>query len=84
MAAANSLHSAAGEPPDPHELLRLATLGGAEALGFADEIGSLEPGKSAELACAALSPLDERDRDDAEAVLHALVAGKLSVRGLDV
>jgi guanine deaminase len=33
--------------PGPEELLRMATLGGAEALGF-DDIGSLEPGKSAD------------------------------------
>jgi 5-methylthioadenosine/S-adenosylhomocysteine deaminase len=83
-ANASALHGAAGEPPDPHELLRIATLGGAEALGWADEIGSLEPGKSAELACAALSSLDEAARDDVEAVLRALVTGELNVRRLEV
>ncbi len=82
-AYADALHSAAGEPPDAHDLLHLATLGGAEVLGWADEIGSLEPGKSVELACAALSSLDEHDRDDSEAVLRALVAGNLSVRRLE-
>ncbi len=83
LAYAYGAHTAEGEPPNPHELLRIATLGGAEALGWADEIGSLEPGKSAELACAALTSLDERDRDDAEAVLRALVSGKLNVRGME-
>ncbi len=37
----------AKQGPGPEELLRMATLGGAEALGF-DDIGSLEQGKSAD------------------------------------
>jgi len=35
--------------PDPLEWIRLGTLGGAAALGLDDVIGSLEPGKEADL-----------------------------------
>jgi cytosine/adenosine deaminase-related metal-dependent hydrolase len=42
-------------------LLRLATLAGAEALGWADETGSLDPGKSADVAVVALPDEDAAD-----------------------
>jgi len=42
-------------------LLRMATLSGAEALGWSDVAGSFEPGKSADFAVVALP-----DRDDAD------------------
>jgi cytosine/adenosine deaminase-related metal-dependent hydrolase len=41
--------------------LRLATLSGAEALGWADETGSLTPGKSADLAVVPLPDVDAAD-----------------------
>jgi cytosine/adenosine deaminase-related metal-dependent hydrolase len=41
-------------------LLRMGTLSGAEALGWADETGSIKPGKSADLA---IVPMPNEDRD---------------------
>lgn len=79
-AAAFAAHTAAGETPTPHDLLRLATLESARALGVDADLGSLVAGKAAELACAALSPLTERERADAGAVLLALAHGRLDVR----
>jgi len=42
-------------------LLRMVTLSGAEALGWADETGSLTPGKSADLAVLPLPNEESRD-----------------------
>lgn len=43
---------------DAATALRAATLGGARAVGFEDRIGSIEPGKQADLVCVDLSALE--------------------------
>nr|WP_242107242.1 TRZ/ATZ family hydrolase [Luteimonas aquatica] len=43
---------------DAFTALRAATLGGAKAIGFDALIGSIEPGKQADLVCVDLSPLE--------------------------
>jgi cytosine/adenosine deaminase-related metal-dependent hydrolase len=60
----------ASHHPDvsPQTALELATLGGAKALGLDDEIGTLEPGKLANLAV--IEP-DGADRHDPYAMLLA-------------
>ncbi len=49
-------------------LLKMVTLSGAEALGWADETGSIEPGKSADLVAV---PLPDRDAVDPYELLFA-------------
>lgn len=49
-----------GDPTalDAAGALRAATLGGARAMGLDADIGSIEPGKQADLACIDLDPLE--------------------------
>jgi 5-methylthioadenosine/S-adenosylhomocysteine deaminase len=63
-----------GEPAllPPHRALELATLGGARALGIAEQTGSVAVGKWADLTCIDLSgPCVEPTHDVAAAIVHA-------------
>jgi 5-methylthioadenosine/S-adenosylhomocysteine deaminase len=63
------------------EVLQLATLGGALALGLATQVGSIEPGKSADLACFDLDASGCRPAAD---VAAAIVFGATRAQVSDV
>jgi cytosine/adenosine deaminase-related metal-dependent hydrolase len=60
----------------PATVLRMATLGGAEALGLAHRLGSIAPGKLARLAVVPLA-------DDADDPLETVCSGPLRVLPLE-
>jgi len=71
------------------EILRMATLYAAQALGLGNEVGSITPGKSADLCAVSLAALETRPCFDPvshlinvsgrESVTHVWVAGKCCV-----
>ncbi|MBN8716854.1 TRZ/ATZ family hydrolase [Thermomonas sp.] len=73
------------------EALHAATLGGARALGFGDRIGSIEPGKEADLACVDLSALETQPLHHVvsqlvyaagrQQVTDVWIAGQMKLRG---
>jgi hypothetical protein len=64
-----------GKDMTPRDALRIATISGAESLGLAREIGSLEPGKLADLLILDRNPLD--DLRNSEAIDRVMVNGRL-------
>jgi CubicO group peptidase (beta-lactamase class C family)/imidazolonepropionase-like amidohydrolase len=65
----------AGGGMRPHEVLRVATREGAHALGLDDELGSLEPGKVADLVVLDADPL--ADLRHARSVAYVMKGGTL-------
>jgi imidazolonepropionase-like amidohydrolase len=59
----------------PHEALRCATISGAQSLGYDREIGSLEPGKLADLVVMDKDPL--QDIRNTNSISRVMVNGRL-------
>ena len=76
------------------QALEMATLGGAQALGLADEIGSLEPGKAADFIAIDMDQIDSVPMYDLisqivyatgrDRVTHSYVAGRALMRGREL
>ena len=60
---------------DNHAALRMATLHSADAIGLAGDIGSLEPGKLADLQILDSNPLD--DLENTIDITHVMKNGRL-------
>ena len=74
----------------PARVLEMATLGGARALGLEEEIGSIEPGKRADLTVVDLSAVHTGPEGDllgrlvhsarSSDVVHVIIDGKMVMR----
>jgi imidazolonepropionase-like amidohydrolase len=59
----------------PLEVIRSATLSGAEAIGAADRIGSIEPGKLADMVIIDGDPVADIRQSDR--ITHVMLNGRL-------
>ena len=69
------------EPPTSHQVLQMATANGAYASWFGDRIGTLEPGKRADMTLLDLRNIDQPYLDPDVSIVDALVHRG---RGIDV
>ena len=67
-----ALHSGGWQPL---EVLRAATLHGAEAIGYAQDLGSIEPGKLADLVVLSADPL--KDIHNTSSIRYVMKNGEL-------
>jgi cytosine/adenosine deaminase-related metal-dependent hydrolase len=67
--------AATDERLSPADRVALATLGGARALGIAHLVGTLEPGKQADIAAFAVRDADACDRDPNRYLLEQCASG---------
>jgi len=84
--AATLLQSVALQQPDAIEArraLELATIGGARALGLDSRIGSLEPGKAADLAAFSLGGPGVPIQDPETALVHVIRGGDATLAVVD-
>ena len=59
----------------PVEILRAATIDGAKIIGVAQDLGSIEPGKLADLVVLDANPLD--DIKNTNTITHVMKNGEL-------
>jgi hypothetical protein len=60
---------------DPHDMLQMATLHSADAIGLAGDVGSIEVGKLADLQILDANPLD--DLENSTAIRYVMKNGRL-------
>lgn len=77
--AQQAIHSSTLHWRDPilaDEMIRIATQGGARALGIFDQVGTLEVGKKADLLIANASSMDHQPMQDPLFVVSSVLVGR--------